>query len=254
MYSFVTAASFMSLNLVDHHRRVAEDLAGRTGIEIRWEPGRSLSEVDLAFSCGLPLARAGGWRMLVAPVGAGPGYGGQPVYFTYFLVAPDHPAHRFEDLAGTPLVMNEPASHSGFAAVLAELASRRLDLGFFGGHRFSGSHQSSVEAVAGGSGEVAAVDSLMFDGLVELRPELAGLVRVAASGMAWPAPPLALRASLTDRLGDTIVQAIIDHQPAVPGVSRFVAVDSATYSVLADNWSRVVPSGGIVSSGGTPST
>jgi hypothetical protein len=254
MYSFVTAASFMSMNLVDHHRRIAEDLAGRTGLDIRWEPHRQLAEVDLAFSCGLPLARAGEWTMLVAPVGSGPGYRGRPVYFTYFVVALDHPARRFEDLAGTRLVMNEPASHSGFAAVLAELDSRRLDLGFFGGHRFSGGHQSSVEAVAGGSGEVAAVDSLMFDAFVEQRPELADQLRVAATGAAWPAPPLAVRSSLADRLGDIISRDITGNQPSVPGVSHFVTVDSAGYSTLADNWRRLVPPGGIVSSGGTAPT
>lgn len=254
MYSFMTAASFMSMNLVDHHRRIVEALARRTGIDIRWEQGRPLAEVDLAFSCGLPLARSGDWTMLVAPVGTGPGYAGRPVYFTYFVVALDHPALRFEDLAGTELVMNEAGSHSGFAAVLAELAARRLDLSFFGGHRFSGGHQSSVEAVAGGSGEVAAVDSLMFDSLVEQRPELADQVRVAATGTAWPAPPLALRSSLAERLGEIISEDIMEHQPSVPGVSHFVTVDSARYSVLADNWRRVVPPGGVVSSGGTPPT
>jgi ABC-type phosphate/phosphonate transport system substrate-binding protein len=254
MYSFMTAASFMSLNLVDHHRRIAEDLGRRTGIDIRWEPGRPLAEVDLAFSCGLPLARSGDWTMLVAPVGAGSAYAGRPVYFTYFVVARDHPARRFEELAGTGLVMNEPVSHSGFAAVLAELASRRIDLGFFGGHRFSGGHQSSVGAVADGSGEVAAVDSLMFDALVEQQPELADRVRVAATGVAWPAPPLAVRSSLLDRVGEIIAEDIVGHQPSVPGVSHFATVDSARYSVMADNWRRVVPTGGIVSSGGTPPT
>lgn len=254
MYSFLTAASYMSLNLVDHHRRIAGDLGRRTGIDIRWEPGRPLAEVDLAFSCGLPLARSGEWTMLVAPVGAGPAYAGRPVYFTFFVVARDHPAHRFEELAGTGLVMNEAVSHSGFAAVLAELASRRIDLAFFGGHRFSGSHQASVEAVAGGSGEVAAVDSLMFDALVEVQPDLAGRVRVAATGAAWPAPPLAVRSSYPAEMGEIIAADIVVHQPSVPGVSHFATVDTAAYSVMADNWRRVVPPGGIVSSGGTPPT
>jgi hypothetical protein len=101
---------------------------------------------------------------------------------------------------------------------------------------------------------VAAVDSLVFDALVEQRPESTEVLRVVAAGEAWPAPPLAVRSSIADRLGEIIAGDIIQFQPPVPGVARFVAVDTARYASLADNWRRLVPPGGIVSSGGTAPT
>ncbi len=253
MYSVVRLGSLMSTNLVAHHRRVLEGVAGRLGLDARWVEAASLHDVDLAFSCGLPISvRPEEWTVAVAPVAADPGYGGRPVYFTTFVVRHDHPARTFEDLAGSHLLMNEPVSHSGYAAVLDHLADRCLDLGFFGGHRFSGGHVLSLEAVLAGSEEVAALDSLALDGVIADRPEVADLIRIVDRSQAWPAPPLALRRNLGFELRDRLRHAVT-HLPnggGIPGIDRFEAVDDDGYRVLADNWRRLVPHDEIVPADG----
>ncbi len=163
-------------------------------------------------------------------------YLGMPVYFTDLVVDSDHPAEAFSDLAGVPLVMNEPVSHSGHASVRYELRRRGLDLDFFGGHRFSGGHIRSLQAVMDGSGEVAALDSVMFDSVKGADPDVSRKVKTIASIGPWPTPPLAVRTSVGVDLVDAITRAALLFDLPVPGVDRLVQVDMDSYLPLAENW------------------
>lgn len=243
----------MSTNLLGHHRRLLEAAVGSLGLTSEWVEAASLDDVDIAFSCGLPISlHPDEWTVAVAPVAASPAYGGGAVYFTSYVVARDHPAREFRDLAGAVLLMNEPVSHSGYAAVQADLASRGLELGFFGGHHFTGGHMLSLDAVVKGNGEAAAIDSLALEAVLVERPEIAALVRVVATSAPWPAPPLAIRRSLGSELRARIrdLMTALPEGGGVPGIERFQAVDDDTYRVLADNWRQVVPHDEIVPADG----
>lgn len=227
----------MSDNLVAEHRRFVERLGDSIGFGVDWRDGGGLDDVDIVWSCGLPLSlRPDEWTPLVAPVMSSARYQSRPVYFTDLVVATDHPARSFEELAGVALVMNEPASHSGYASVMFELRRRELGLDFFGSHRFSGAHLRSLEAVLGGSREVAALDSVMFDSIRSGSQELEQAARVVASIGPWPTPPLAVRTAVGAPLRNSIAQTALGLDLEVPGCERLVAVNAAAYRPLAANW------------------
>jgi hypothetical protein len=84
---------------------------------------------------------------------------GAPVYFSDVIVAARSSAREFADLRGGVWAYNDVCSLSGFHCLL-----RRLDP-FGGGRRFfaatraSGAHRVSIEWVAGGEADAAAIDS-----------------------------------------------------------------------------------------------
>lgn len=193
-------------------------------------------EVDIAFVCTWAYVigrREHGFSLLAVPV-----VNGKPTYQSWVIVRADLPIQTMADLRNRTFAFVDPLSNTGY------LYPRYLvyQLGetpesFFRRTFFTYGHDRAIHAVAHGLADGAAVDSLVFQFLLEREPELAEKVRVIARSPEFGAPPVVaaptlspnLRAELQDLLlnahrdpeGIKALQAI--------GVERFVAGEDAWY-------------------------
>ncbi len=148
----------------------------------------SAPELVLGQTCGLPFVSALQRRVglvgtpAYALEGVGPGE-----YRSAIVVAEESPLARLEDLRGTRAAINARDSQSGYAALMAETAPVAVDGAVFAEAVVTGSHGASIEAVAGGRADVAAIDAVSW-ALAERYDRAAARLRV----LAWSAPAPAL--------------------------------------------------------------
>ncbi len=237
---------------------VAEELRAATGapVELAFETRVSgpspeddpfaADRADLAFVCApsYPALRASGSPVVLlpaAPVFDDPRAEGRPVYYSDVVVRRDRSAARFEDLAGAVWAYNDRRSRSGWLNMLARLAG----IGhagdpeeFFTGLLPAGSHLRSLELVAGGSADAAAIDSNTLRLVGRREPEKAARLRVLESWGPMPIQPVLAGTALPEPLRDRIVGALLrlGENPAARerlaefGLLGFAPVEEATYA------------------------
>jgi phosphonate transport system substrate-binding protein len=202
-------------------------------------------EADVGFLCAPPFL----WLRARRPpavelVGAGwvfddPRAAGAPVYFSDVIVAASSPARRFADLCGGVWAYNDVCSLSGFHCLL-----RRLDP-FGGGRRFfsamraSGAHHTSIDWVARGSADAAAIDSNGLRIALARDGSLCDRIRVLESWGPHPIQPIVARADLPAAVRHALAGALLElgRDPGVRaalgayGVSGFAPVDESLYAI-----------------------
>ncbi len=154
-------------------------------------PGHWLSP-DLLFSqtCGYPLRNAlrGRVRLIAAPCYAASGCAG-PSYSSLLLVRAESTWRSLAGLEGARAAFNGRDSQSGYNVPRFMVAPFARKGRFFGEVIETGSHAASLEAVAAGRADVAAVDCVSFALLARYRrPALEGL-RELCRGPAMPSLP-----------------------------------------------------------------
>lgn len=157
------------------------------GLEAIWTDPRLL----LAQTCGWPLATrlAGRVALLATPCYALPGCAGA-THRAFVVVRADDPARRLADLRGRRLALNGWDSNTGMNLLRALLAPLAGGTRMFSAIAVTGSHRASLEAVARGRADLAAVDCVTFGLLQRHRPQaVAGLRRLAETS---PSPGLPL--------------------------------------------------------------
>ncbi|MFZ5587864.1 MAG: phosphate/phosphite/phosphonate ABC transporter substrate-binding protein [Thermodesulfobacteriota bacterium] len=152
-------------------------------------------ELDVAFVCSGPYAAQGetpAFELLAAPV-----VGGQTTYRAYLIVGRDSPHQSLEDLRGKVFAFTDPDSNTGRLVPQAWLAAmgQRPET-FFAQTIYTYSHDSSIQAVARGLVDGAAVDGLVWDFLARRRPELADRTRVIRVSEPYGIPPVVAGAAL----------------------------------------------------------
>jgi ABC-type phosphate/phosphonate transport system substrate-binding protein len=183
---------------------------------------------DVGFLCAPSFrwlnARGRAVELLPLPVPSDPRAEGRPVYFADVVVRAGSPARTFDDLAGARWSFNDRNSKSGWFSMLERIAPR-TPAEFFGQLVAAGSHLRSLELVAGGAADAAAIDSNV------LRASAHETLRVLESWGPFPIQPAVIRAghpakqrvagallTLHERHGDALAQH---------GVSRFVEGDES---------------------------
>jgi ABC-type phosphate/phosphonate transport system substrate-binding protein len=147
---------------------------------------------DLFFSqtCGYPLTHAlkGRVRLLATPCYDAPGCKDAD-YCSIVVVPVNAPTRSFEELRGKRAALTSPNSHSGFNALRA-LAAPLAEAGhFFGEAVESGSHAASLDLVAAGKADVAAVDCVTFALLSRYHPSAVAHVRELCRSASAPGLP-----------------------------------------------------------------
>jgi ABC-type phosphate/phosphonate transport system substrate-binding protein len=116
---------------------------------------------DLLFSqtCGYPLTHAlkGRVQLLATPCYDAPGCEGAS-YRSYLVVPAESPVMSIADLRGRRAAFNTPDSQSGMNALRSVVAPLADKGRFFGQVIETGSHAGSLDLVAGGGADVAAID------------------------------------------------------------------------------------------------
>lgn len=145
-------------------------------------------EVDLAFICSLSYVIGIEENFLEGVVA--PKVNGEERYQSYVITHINSEIETFEDLQGKRFAFVDPYSYSGRLSVLSMLDKRGLTVDFFEDTFFTYSHDYSVSAVARGTVDAAAVDSLLFDQLVSLNSPDAALVKIIEKGAFAGTPPV----------------------------------------------------------------
>ena len=204
----------------------------------------SLDQADVGFLCApssIELRRR--QPPPVRLVGAAfafddPRAAGQPVYFSDVIVASRAPARALGDLRGKAWTFNDPGSLSGYWSVFEELAAAGEDPRFFAALERSGSHLESIQRVADGRADAAAIDSNVLRRELVLDPSLAGRIRVIESWGPFPVQPIVVRAGVPESLEAELCAALLaigDDPEAGPalralGVDRLAPTSARLYA------------------------
>ncbi|MGH6932614.1 MAG: phosphate/phosphite/phosphonate ABC transporter substrate-binding protein, partial [Dongiaceae bacterium] len=158
---------------------------------------------DLLFSqtCGYPLMYGlrGQVALVATPCYSAPRCAGAD-YLSVVVVQSGNRASEIRQLRGARCAINGRESHSGYSALRALVAPHAEGGRFFGDVVASGGHGKSIELVASGQADVAAVDCVTFALLSRHRPAAVANVRVLCQTPSAPNLPFITRRSADDDL------------------------------------------------------
>ena len=174
-------------------------------------------EPELLFSqtCGYPLTHAyrDALRTVATPVYDAPGCEGCR-YSSVIVVRAEDPAADLAAMKGKCVAVNSRTSHSGCNALRRSLAPLAAGRAFFSEVVMSGGHGASLQAVAEGRADVAAVDCVTYALIARHRPNAVAGLRVLAFTEPAPGLPYVTAAgafeALCDRLRAGLSEAMRD--------------------------------------------
>lgn len=208
--------------------------------------------LDIAFICGLPFLRnhrvaPNQLKAIVAPVMQAKRYQNRPVYFSDIIVAADSSFTILDNLEGKNWCYNDPGSNSGYYLLLHRLIETGKNSIFLGKAIQSGSHQRSIQWVAEGIIDYAAIDSTVLE--QELRNSPGIPLRIIESIGACPMPPIVAAQHLGATLIECVQQALLNPDLQLQSlmdkaqIQNYVAVQSEDYQEISSIYDTVVQSG-----------
>ncbi len=165
-------------------------------------------EVDAAFVCSGPYVEAKerfGAEALVVPQ-----VSGQGTYCAYVIARKDGPVRSFADLRGKVFAFTDPLSTTGKlypAHVLTKLGSTAEN--YFSKTIFTWGHDNSVEAVAHGLADGAAVSSLVWEGLTKSGSNAASQTKVIERSAPFGMPPVVVHPRLDPELKKRLLRIFL---------------------------------------------
>jgi phosphonate transport system substrate-binding protein len=196
-----------------------------------------LGAVDVAFVCSGAFVegqRQFGMELLVTPQ-----VRGQDRYYSLVIASATSRVHSLEDLRGRSFAFTDPLSNSGHLAPSWALHQRgEVPERFFSATSFTHSHDNSIRAIADGTYDGAAVDSLVYDFAVQREPSLAARTRIVYREGPFGMPPVVVRAGMDPHLKARLREVFLgigDDEAASQvrqtlQVDRFVPADTKAYS------------------------
>lgn len=239
------AAMFSPEETLSVYQELMDYVAGKLDRPVELKQRRTYQEVndmlgtgklDAAILCSGPYVHARrqyGVQLLAVPV-----IHGSPTYHSYIIVPPGSPARSLDDLRGTRFAFTDPLSTSGYLYPVYTLVKQgRQPATFFAKTLFTYSHDNSIEAVAEGVVDGAAVDSLIYDYLLARHPALASRTRVIQTSPAMGAQPVGIPRTLPPATKRALRDLFLnmDQDPGAQkilqqlGVDRFIAGSDTLY-------------------------
>ena len=163
-------------------------------------------KLDLAFGCsGGYAAEPDAMDVLAAPL-----INGKMEYYALIIVPRDSPCKTFADLRGKSFLFVEEQSNTGqwYPCRLARQLAGKGGA-FFGSTKFTGAHDISILAIAGGLADGAAVSSNIYDRMIAGEPALKDHVRILESSPPFPSPPVVVRKGLPPEERRRLLQALL---------------------------------------------
>ncbi len=239
--SALRAASYLGDNSVGILRGIVAYLGEACDVEIRFDDAAPRTSadatggqgVDLVWACGLLTVELMAARELDTEIVAAPVFEGQAdaVYHSVLVCRADSRFTALADATGARLAINETESWSGHHGLVAHLASEGHSIEMFGTVVTTGSHASSVAAVASGAADLAAIDHTVWDQFADNSPEH-GLVAFGRTS-DWPAPPFSLRRSLDPDLRVRLANALTSIGPdEIEGLTRIISTTRSNYQFM----------------------
>lgn len=154
------------------------------------------------YVCALP---GGHIKLLVMPEFE-PGL----TYHSVLLVPAASPLTGFKDLRGATIAFSDPESFAGFFVPYVELAQAGLDpQTFFKKMVFTGSHDRSIEAVAAGIADAAAVHSIVWYSAKRRDPSLASRLKEIWHSEDFGPPPVIVPVDIPSPLEAKLREAFL---------------------------------------------
>jgi ABC-type phosphate/phosphonate transport system substrate-binding protein len=179
---------------------------GRELMDVWRDPGLILSQ-----TCGLPFMTAlrDAVVLVATPEYGFPGCEGAD-HRSFIVRASDDRRRALADFRGSVAAVNSHDSNSGmnlFRAAIAPVAGGRP---FFCKVVVTGSHAASLEAVASGHADLAAIDCVTFGLIARFRPALASRVAVIAESPRSPGLPFVMSARLPASTRAVVREALFE--------------------------------------------
>lgn len=199
------------------HGPLLDVLASRLGRPIRVVQRRTYAEVNelltdgsaqFGFICSGAFVEAEdqGVQLLVAPV-----VSGARTYHSLIIARSGLQATSLTDLRGHSFAFTDPLSNSGCLYPSALLAERGTPpTSFFSRVLWTGSHEGSIEAVAHGFVDAAAVDDLVYNYLREQEPELVSRTRILLTSPPFGSQPVVASPRVPEALARQVKKILLD--------------------------------------------
>jgi phosphonate transport system substrate-binding protein len=191
-------------------------------------------EADFAFVCGGPYVSGHdnfGLELLAAPV-----VKGETVYYSYLIVPSDSPARSLADLRGKSFAFTDPQSNSGKlvpTTMIARLGSTPEQ--FFSSTTFTYGHDRSIQAVADHIVDGAAVDSLIWEYLAAIQPELTAKTRIIARSDPYGIPPVVSSPRLAPEMRARLQQVLLTIHEDPQGANILKGMNIERFVPIKDN-------------------
>ncbi len=233
---------------LDAYDQLIAYLRHRLGVRVTVDQRSSYAEVndlvrtgqaDIAFVCSrayLDGQDQFGMQLFLAPE-----VDHALTYYSYLIVPADSAAASLADLRGKAFAFSDPLSNSGRLVAEYQLyLNGETPNSFFRRYEFTGSHDNSVLAVADRLVDGAAVDSLVYDYIVQRNPELGSRTKVITRWGPYGIPPLVVSPALDPALRERVRNALLEMSQdeegtdalAALGVDRFVPIDDSAYDSI----------------------
>ena len=172
------------------------DAGSKQAIELRFDSDQALLRdpgLFLGHTCGYPLMKQLKDQVIpfCVPVFDVPGTDGK-MYSSRFIVAADSSIEALDECRGKVAAMNAADSNSGMNVLRYAIARFNPSAPFFSRVVQTGSHLHSLEKVADGTTDVAAIDCVSYQLIQDHWPELVDKVRSIGFSVKTCGLPLVL--------------------------------------------------------------
>ena len=236
----VAVAGMLSPRASEPYRRLATALARKLGRDVLVLQRRTYADVLGLLREGT--AQVGFLCTLAAGKGVSEGYlralaAGIPFdyapYRSVILTRRDPQIHQLADLEQRRFAFVDPLSNTGYAWPQRYFKASGIDpRTFFAQTVFTYSHDRSIHALLDGFVDAAAVDGIVYHGLVRQDPEIGRRLRILWGSPEDPPPPVVVRVDLPDRQARELLAGLtlLDENLLSPlHIARFAPADSAPY-------------------------
>ena len=206
----------------------------------------------LGQTCGYPLVKmlSGAVRVVGAFRFTAPGCDGIR-YSSTVIARSDDPAQDIIAFRGRRAAYNGTESQSGYNCLRALVAPLADKGRFFGSTLKTGAHQSSMQAVAAGDADVAAIDCISFAHICAVDPVLAKALRVVCLTESVPGLPLVTHKTATDEdvavlravLADVVRDSALAESRARLLIDGFEPIEFEAYAEIAAMEQRAIDAG-----------
>jgi phosphonate transport system substrate-binding protein len=204
-------------------------------------------KVIAAFVCSGPYVTGhDDWGMEII---AAPSLHGSASYFSYIIVNSSSQIKRFADLEGRTFAFTDPQSNTGTIVPTYELSLRhKTPETFFSDFIYTGSHDKSIEAVAEGLVDAAAVDNLIWEYMNSTNPVYTSKTKIIARLGPYCIPPFVTYPDLDQATKNRLREILLGMNDDPEGkailkklfIDRFIVVDDDCYRSIREmnEWIR----------------
>ncbi|MFH1728328.1 MAG: phosphate/phosphite/phosphonate ABC transporter substrate-binding protein [Pseudomonadota bacterium] len=198
-------------------------------------------QIDLAFVCGKPYVDGHdefGMELLVAPQAFG-----ETVYYSYIIVNKNSLIKNFSELKGKSFAFTDPMSNTGKLVPTYMLAKMgQTPKSYFKEFTYTYAHDKSIQAVAEGIIDAAAVDSLIWEYASRKDPKYTSKTRIIKKSDPYGIPPVIIRPNFDKNLKNKLKDLFLNMHNDINGkkildnmlIDKFVIIEDSAYNSIRE--------------------